>query len=177
MAKDLADLEQRGSCSSHFRGSRVPQPVGSDRGQSRPPAGLHDEPGDGIGRQGAVGGPRMEEQLPMAVARPAPSAVVRHGAAHVDGQRKPVPVTSLACDGDLAGAPVEVFEREAHHLFGPQPQAGQDRQDGEVPPAGSTTSVAACQQETHVGWANAFDLPLSRHAAPLGTQSASEVAV
>jgi hypothetical protein len=60
-----------------------------------------------------------------------------------------VPV-ALAVDLDLAGAPVEIVEGERGHLPGAQPQACQQQQDGEVPPAMAGAPVAATQQARHL---------------------------
>jgi len=60
-----------------------------------------------------------------------------------------VPV-ALAVDLDLAAAPVEIVEGERGHLPGAQPQACQQQQDGEVPPAMACAPVAASQQARHL---------------------------
>jgi hypothetical protein len=87
-----------------------------------------------------------------------------------------VPV-ALAVDLDLAGAPVEIVEGERGHLPGAQPQACQQQQDGEVPPAMAGAPVAATQQARHLPGLYPPGARAGRRGATRGTAAASGTAV
>ena len=114
----------------------------------------------------------------MPVAGPAAAAVVSHRPAHVDREREPVHPASLPGHGQLTVAPIQVVEAEGSNLVGPQPEPGQHRQDREYPrrPPAVRRSQLANKRLTSLG-SDARARPLSRHAAPAGTQSANGIVV
>jgi hypothetical protein len=68
----------------------------------------------------------------------------------VTGERQPVLTVCLASDHHVALAPVDVAKVQACHLAGTQPEAGQDHQDGEVPPPDRCAAVTALEKADHV---------------------------
>ena len=71
------------------------------------------------------------------------------GLADVGGQRQPLPASPLAAHHHLAVVPVDILQREGGHLTGSQPEACQQREDGEVPHPGDRVPVAAVEQRRH----------------------------
>ena len=56
----------------------------------------------------------------------------------------------LSRNRDLAGAPVQIVERQRHHLAGTEPQARQEQQNRMVAPPRRRLSITGGQEAFHV---------------------------
>ena len=68
------------------------------------------------------------------------------GFADVGGQRQAVVLASLAPHLQLAGPPIDVIEFQGDDLARPQPQAGQQEDDGAIAAGGGVVPLASTGQ-------------------------------
>ena len=95
-------------------------------------------------------GAHTRDSVEQAGALLAAIAQVSHqGLADVTGKREPVPAAALAADHDLAPVPVDVIECKGGRLTAPQAEAGQQHENGEVPPSHGGAPVTVGQQRRH----------------------------
>jgi hypothetical protein len=79
--------------------------------------------------------------------------------ADVVRQRQPLRPRALAAHNQLAGAPVDVFQREGGDLPGAQPQPRQDGQDRQIPESDHGRPVARVQQRVESAGLQALRQP------------------
>ena len=102
-----------------------------------------DDPGDAAGAERCPRRDRPQEHGPRLGARTALREVVSHRLADVDWERHLLHPVALAVHDDLAEVPVDVVEAKARDLPRPQPEAGEEEQDGVVAPPSGVLAVAA----------------------------------
>jgi hypothetical protein len=122
------------------------QPVGAERGHARPDRSTADDPADVLAGQRPGRREHRGEHLAEPGGRAAVPQPVRDRGADIGRQRQDVVLAALAADPGLAGPPVKVVQAEPCGFPGPQPEPGQQQDDGVVPLAGRLVPVAGGQQ-------------------------------
>ena len=143
----------------------MPQPVGPDTRHPGPGSGAVNCAGDRVGRHLGARSPGPQEQRPAAGAGPAPLAVAGQSLADVGGYRQALPAVSLARDGQLPGAPVDIIELDGRDLASAQAKPCHHHDHGVVTPAQGSPPVEAGQQPRHLA---SSQPPLRGAPAPAG---------
>jgi hypothetical protein len=76
--------------------------------------------------------------------------ICNDGRANVWRYRHPCTLAALGANEYLAGAPIDIIERERRYLVGPQAELGQQQQNGVVAPPHHRLSVASVESLPHL---------------------------
>ena len=146
MAQDLADLGQSRTGAQHLGRRGVAEAMGVHLRQAGPGARRAHDRGHAAGAQPSMRCPHPGEHVGAFAVGTAPTQPADKRVADVDGHGKPLLASALAADDDLPMAPLDVGQLQCRHLPGPQPEADQQGQHREVPPAERAAPVTARQQ-------------------------------
>lgn len=80
----------------------------------------------------------------------ATAQICNDGRANVWRYRHPCTLSALGANEYLAGAPVDIIERERRDFVGPQAELGQQQQNGVVAPSHHRLSVATVESLPHL---------------------------
>ncbi len=146
MTQDLGHLRERRARPQHLGPRRVTKAVRAEASEPGPLAGCPDHLADSLGGQPAKRGGCTQEHLSLGTPGPAMAQVAGDRLAHVAGQGQALLGVALAAHHDFPGPPVDVVEAQRGDLGGPQPEAGQQYQDGVITLARRPAAVTARQQ-------------------------------
>ena len=151
MPEHLADLLEGCAGRQHLGGGSVTEPVRPDLGQPDVAAGPPHDRGDSAAPERPNGCERTEEESPVLGPRSPSLQIGGDRPTDVGGERKAVEPGTLACDGDLPDAPVEIVKSEACHLARAKPESQKDRQHGVVTAPDVAAEIAGAEQCCSIG--------------------------
>lgn len=96
---------------------------------SRPVTCVAEDRPDRLRRQRAVRRERAQEHLAVLTMRSAAEKMLDQRLADIVRERETVELCAFPVDRQLAGAPIDIIQRERHDLGRPQPEAREQHQD------------------------------------------------
>ena len=125
----------------------MPEAVGVDRAEPCPArSGPHDRRHPDRAELAVRSESGYEHRSAPGCPRPAIAQVVRQFFPDVGRQRQAVDASGLAPDDELASSPVDVVQAEGSDLASAQAEAGEQREDRQVPPPGRVIRIAGGEQ-------------------------------
>jgi hypothetical protein len=129
----------------------VPQAVRANRAELGALGRCCDHPSDRARTHAVVRCERSHEHSSVQSASWSPTPqVAGQRDANIGRQRQTLIPARLAVDQDLAGAPVNVINRQRSDLAAPQPKPAHQQHDREIPPADRCLPIATRQQPTQL---------------------------